>query len=123
MRLRRRGGAASADRQDRHSTEREFRNGWRDHAQASVQDGARRRRVEGPRRRYNSGRINEWVKVTCRQRETLPIAGFALKDSIFDGLYIGRLQGNNLIYAGKIDHGFDKVSTKRLAGAAEAADS
>jgi bifunctional non-homologous end joining protein LigD len=29
--------------------------------------------------RYNSGRINEWVKVTCRQRETLPIAGFALK--------------------------------------------
>jgi bifunctional non-homologous end joining protein LigD len=28
--------------------------------------------------RYNSGRINEWVKVTCRQRETLPIAGFAL---------------------------------------------
>jgi bifunctional non-homologous end joining protein LigD len=38
--------------------------------------------------RYNSGRGNDWVKVTCRQRETLPIAGFALKDSRFDGLYI-----------------------------------
>jgi bifunctional non-homologous end joining protein LigD len=29
--------------------------------------------------RYNSGRGNDWVKVTCRQRETLPIAGFALR--------------------------------------------
>jgi hypothetical protein len=26
------------------------------------------------------------VKVTCRQRETLPIAGFALKANKFDGL-------------------------------------
>jgi bifunctional non-homologous end joining protein LigD len=27
---------------------------------------------------YSSGRSNDWVKVTCAQRETLPIAGFAL---------------------------------------------
>jgi bifunctional non-homologous end joining protein LigD len=26
--------------------------------------------------RYNSGRGNYWVKKTCAQRETLPIAGF-----------------------------------------------
>ena len=64
--------------------------------------------------KYNSGRINEWVKVTCRQRETLFIAGFALKANKFDGLYIGRRKGNDLIYAGKIDHGFDKVSAKDL---------
>jgi bifunctional non-homologous end joining protein LigD len=64
--------------------------------------------------RYNSGRINEWVKVTCRQRETLPIAGFALKENKFDGLYLGRIKGKDLIYAGKIDHGFDKVSAKNL---------
>jgi bifunctional non-homologous end joining protein LigD len=64
--------------------------------------------------RYNSGRVNEWVKVTCRQRETLPIAGFALKANQFDGLYVGRLKGKDLIYAGKIDHGFDKMSAKDL---------
>ena len=29
--------------------------------------------------RYASGRGNDWVKKTCAQRETLPIAGFALK--------------------------------------------
>jgi bifunctional non-homologous end joining protein LigD len=64
--------------------------------------------------RYNSGRGNDWVKKTCAQRETLPIAGFALKENRFDGLYIGRIKGNQLVYAGKVDHGFDKVSTKDL---------
>jgi bifunctional non-homologous end joining protein LigD len=61
--------------------------------------------------RYKSGRINDWVKVTCRQRETLPIAGFAMKANKFDGLDIGRLKGNDLIYAGKIDNGFDTSHT------------
>jgi bifunctional non-homologous end joining protein LigD len=64
--------------------------------------------------RYNSGRGNDWVKKTCAQRETLPIAGFALKENRFDGLYIGRIKGNQLVYAGKVDHGFDKVSAKDL---------
>jgi bifunctional non-homologous end joining protein LigD len=64
--------------------------------------------------RYNSGRGNDWVNVTCRQRETLPIAGFALKENRFDGLYIGRRNGGDLIYAGKVDLGFDSASAKDL---------
>jgi bifunctional non-homologous end joining protein LigD len=56
---------------------------------------------------------------TCAQRETLTIAGFALDGTKWDGLYIGRRKGNELVYAGKVDHGFDKVSAadlrKRLA--------
>jgi bifunctional non-homologous end joining protein LigD len=64
--------------------------------------------------RYPKGRSNDWVKVTCAQRETLPIAGFALKDNRFDGLYIGRQKGKDLIYAGKVDHGFDTASAKDL---------
>jgi ATP-dependent DNA ligase len=38
--------------------------------------------------RYNSGRGNDWVKKTCAQRETLAIAGFAMKGNQFDGLYV-----------------------------------
>ncbi|MEO6947087.1 MAG: hypothetical protein ABI146_04585 [Nitrobacter sp.] len=34
--------------------------------------------------KYSSDRTNDWVKVTCAQRETLPIAGFALKENKFD---------------------------------------
>jgi bifunctional non-homologous end joining protein LigD len=39
--------------------------------------------------RYGSGRTNDWVKKICAQRETLHIAGFAMKENKFDGLYVG----------------------------------
>jgi bifunctional non-homologous end joining protein LigD len=64
--------------------------------------------------RYNSGRTNNWVKKACAQRETLPIAGFALDGKKFDGLYLARHKGDELVYAGKVDHGFDTASAKDL---------
>jgi hypothetical protein len=64
--------------------------------------------------KYPTGRSNDWVKTTCAQRETLTIAGFAFDGSKWDGLYLGRRKGENLIYAGKVDHGFDKDSAKEL---------
>src|SRR5712672_54496 len=72
--------------------------------------------------RYVSGRVNDWVKKTCAQRETLPIAGFALDGKKWDGLYLGRHKGRDLIYAGKVDHRFDTTSSRGFAGAAQAAD-
>lgn len=62
--------------------------------------------------RYASGRGNNWVKKTCAQRETLTIAGFALDGNDWDGIYLGRRKGNDLIYAGKVDH--DKQSSTEL---------
>jgi bifunctional non-homologous end joining protein LigD len=52
----------------------------------------------------------------CRQRETLSIVGYAMKDSKFDGPYLGRGKGSNLVYAGKVDHGFTSESAKDLRG-------
>jgi bifunctional non-homologous end joining protein LigD len=63
---------------------------------------------------YGSGRSRDWVKKTCAQRETLTIAGFALDGKDWDGIYLGRRKGKDLIYAGKVDHGFDKVSVADL---------
>lgn len=63
---------------------------------------------------YPGGRGNNRVKKTCAQRETLTIAGFALDDGKWDGVYLGRRKGEDLVYAGKIDHGFDKVSAAEL---------
>src|SRR5437763_9024358 len=63
---------------------------------------------------YRSGRINDWVKKTCAQRETLIIAGFALDGNDWDGIYLGRRKGKDLVYAGKVDHGFDKASAAEL---------
>jgi bifunctional non-homologous end joining protein LigD len=63
---------------------------------------------------YPMGRSNDWVKKTCAQRETLTIAGFALDGAKWDGLYVGRRKGDELVYAGKVDHGFDKLSAADL---------
>jgi bifunctional non-homologous end joining protein LigD len=63
---------------------------------------------------YPAGRTNDWVKKTCVQRETLTIAGFALDGTKWDGIYVGRRKGDDLIYAGRVDHGFDKASAADL---------
>ncbi|MCK1708400.1 MULTISPECIES: non-homologous end-joining DNA ligase [unclassified Bradyrhizobium] len=63
---------------------------------------------------YPTGRTNDWVKKTCARRETLTIAGFALDEGKWDGIYVGRRKGADLIYAGKVDHGFDKTSAADL---------
>ena len=64
--------------------------------------------------RYPTGRSNDWVKKTCAQRETLTIAGYALDGSKFNGLYLGRRKGNDLVYAGKVDLGFEPAAAKDL---------
>jgi bifunctional non-homologous end joining protein LigD len=64
--------------------------------------------------RYPAGRTNDWAKKTCAQRETLAIAGFALDGNNWDGLYVGRYKGEDLVYAGKVDHGFDRASADEL---------
>jgi bifunctional non-homologous end joining protein LigD len=70
-------------------------------------------RAQGPGRPLQ-GRTNDWVKKTCVQRETLTIAGFALDGTKWDGLYVARRKGDALVYVGKVDHGFDKVSAANL---------
>ncbi len=44
--------------------------------------------------RYRSERTNDWIKSTCRQRETLVIVGYAVRENRFDGLYLGRRNGD-----------------------------
>ena len=64
--------------------------------------------------RYVSGRINDWVKKTCAQRETLAIAGFALDGKNGTASISAGARAKELIYAGKVDHGFDTASAKDL---------
>jgi bifunctional non-homologous end joining protein LigD len=70
--------------------------------------------------RYRSGATRDWVKVTCRLRETLTVIGYSLKGGSFDGLYLARSERGKLVYAGKVDHGFDRESIadlrKRMRG-------
>ncbi|MGY4355355.1 ATP-dependent DNA ligase [Bradyrhizobium sp. i1.3.1] len=44
----------------------------------------------------------------------MTIAGFALDKGKWDGMYLARRKGPDLVYAGKVDHGFDKTSATEL---------
>ena len=63
---------------------------------------------------YGGVRGNYWVKTTCAHRETFAIAGFKIKDNRFDGIYVGRQHGDKLLYAGKVEQGFETTAAKDL---------
>ena len=60
------------------------------------------------------------VPAFTRQQTKMPIKSyqydrfFALDGKDWDGIYLGRRKGDDLIYAGKVDHGFDKQSSAEL---------
>jgi ATP-dependent DNA ligase len=47
------------------------------------------------------------------------VAGIAYKGTKFDGVYLGRRNEDELIYAGKVEHGFNAESEKALRQRAE----
>jgi bifunctional non-homologous end joining protein LigD len=69
--------------------------------------------------RYRSGRNGDWLKITCRHRETFLVAGIAYKGRKFDGIYLGREQEGKLVFAGKVENGFDDRRVKHLQRLAE----
>lgn len=69
--------------------------------------------------KYHSGRTNDWVKTTCRHRDTFVVAGWAEKNGRFDGIYLGRKEDDKLVYAGKLEHGFSDKSSKQLLATLE----
>jgi hypothetical protein len=61
--------------------------------------------------RYVSGRVNDWVKKTCAKRETLAIAGFALDGKKWDGIYLGRRKGKELICVAEVTVAANQICT------------
>jgi bifunctional non-homologous end joining protein LigD len=64
--------------------------------------------------KYHSGRTADWVKTTCRHRDTFVVAGWAEKQGHFDGLYLGREDKGKLVYAGKLERGFTEQDKDRV---------
>lgn len=53
------------------------------------------------------------------ERQTFVVAGVAFKGRKFDGVYLGRRKGGELLYAGKVENGFDATSERDLRARAE----
>jgi bifunctional non-homologous end joining protein LigD len=63
---------------------------------------------------YRSGRTDSWHKATCGHRDTFVVAGWAEKQDKFDGVYLGRNEEGELVYAGKLERGFSEADKKNL---------
>ena len=55
---------------------------------------------------YRSDRTESWVKVKCIQKARFPIVGFIPDVGGIAALYLGKQEGKELLYAGKVGSGF-----------------
>ena len=67
---------------------------------------------------YRSGRTESWIKVKCGKRETFPIVAFVeklgAKPRKIASLYVGRPEGDQLLYAGKVRSGYTEAVARDL---------
>jgi bifunctional non-homologous end joining protein LigD len=67
---------------------------------------------------YRSGRVESWIKVKCGKRGAFPIVAFVEKHGAkprrIASLYVGRREGNRLLYGGKVRSGYTEAVARDL---------
>jgi bifunctional non-homologous end joining protein LigD len=67
---------------------------------------------------YRSGRTESWIKVKRGKRDTFPIVAFVEKLGAnprkIASLYVGRREGDRLLYAGKVRSGYTEAVARDL---------
>jgi bifunctional non-homologous end joining protein LigD len=78
-------------------------------------EGIVAKRVDTP---YRSGRQDSWIKLKCVKSETFPIIAFVEKLGArprkIASLYVGRWEGDRLMYAGKARGGYTETVAREL---------
>jgi bifunctional non-homologous end joining protein LigD len=78
-------------------------------------EGILSKQLEAP---YHSGRTESWVKVKCGKRDAFPIVAFVeklgAKPRRIASLYVGRREGDQLLYAGKVRSGYTEAVARNL---------
>jgi bifunctional non-homologous end joining protein LigD len=73
------------------------------------------KRVDAP---YRSGRQESWIKLKCTKSETFPIVAFVEKLGArprkIASLYVGRWEGERLLYAGKARSGYTELVAREV---------
>jgi bifunctional non-homologous end joining protein LigD len=86
-----------------------------DRACAMGVEGIVSKQLDAP---YRSGRTESWIKVKCGKRGTFPIVAFVeklgAKPRKIASLYVGRREGDKLLYAGKVRSGFAEAVARDL---------
>jgi bifunctional non-homologous end joining protein LigD len=87
----------------------------REQACAMGLEGIVSKRQDAP---YRSRRTESWIKVKCGKRDAFPIIAFVeklgAKPRRIASFYVGRREGDRLLYAGKVRSGFTEAVARDL---------
>jgi bifunctional non-homologous end joining protein LigD len=74
-------------------------------------EGIVSKRVDAP---YRSDRVEAWQKIKSVQREKFPVVGFVKDPSGVAALYLGKQEGKELRYMGKVGTGWSRTKSAEI---------
>ncbi|QOZ67169.1 non-homologous end-joining DNA ligase [Bradyrhizobium arachidis] len=77
-------------------------------------EGIISKRVDAP---YRSERVETWQKIKAVQKGKFPVVGFIKDPSGVAALYLGRQEGNELRYMGKVGTGWSRTTSRKIRDA------
>ena len=61
---------------------------------------------------YRSERTEAWLKIKTVQKAKFPVVGFVKDPTGVAALYLGKREGNELVYVGKVGTGWSRTVIK-----------
>jgi bifunctional non-homologous end joining protein LigD len=82
-----------------------------EHAAKLQFEGIVSKRADAP---YRSDRNEGWLKIKTSQRAMFPVVGFVKDPTGVAALYLGKREGNGLVYVGKVGTGWSRTVSSQI---------
>ena len=82
-----------------------------EHAAKLNWEGIISKRADAP---YRSERTEAWLKIKAVQREKFPVVGFVKDPTGVAALYLGKQEGKDLVYMGKVGTGWSRTTSSQI---------
>ena len=82
-----------------------------EHAAKLNWEGIISKRAEAP---YRSERTEAWLKIKAVQKGKFPVVGFVKDPSGVAALYLGKQEGKELVYMGKVGTGWSRTVSSQI---------
>jgi bifunctional non-homologous end joining protein LigD len=82
-----------------------------EHAAALNYEGIVSKRADAP---YRSERTEAWLKIKAVQKGKFPVIGFDKDPTGVAALYLGKREGNDLVYMGKVGTGWSRTVSSQI---------
>ena len=74
-------------------------------------EGIVSKRADAP---YRSARTDAWLKIKTVQKGKFPVVGFVKDPTGVAALYLGKREGNKLVYLGKVGTGWSRSTSSQI---------